>query len=237
MLRIKYIAGLVFLSLSTVSWSGDGFYVGLGVGPQSANFSQDASINQPPSPFNAFQNFSVIDKSKLAGRGLFGSLFGGFGRRFCMQGFVANSLYLAAELNGDLSSTQFESSNSEFIHANFSKTTMKIENTYGISLLPGYYFGCNTLFYARLGYLRSHFTVDTTDTSLANVSTGLDGFRCGLGIKQNLTPKFAFRMEWSRSSYQGTSFSTLDPASLVAKTTTITPRTDKVEFALVYDIC
>lgn len=234
MLRMKYITGLIFLSLSTVSWS-DGFYVGLGVGPQSANFSQDSSIIQ--SSLLPLQNFNVINKAKFAGRGVFGSLFGGYGRRFCIQGFNPNSLYLAAELNGDLSSTQFETSNSEFIHANFSKTTMKIENSYGISLLPGIYYSCNTLFYARLGYVRSHFTVDTSDTSLANVSTGLDGFRYGFGIKQNLTRKLAFRMEWSRNNYQGTSFSTLDPASLVSKTTTITPRTDKVEFALVYDIC
>ncbi|OAI50039.1 hypothetical protein AYO45_00215 [Gammaproteobacteria bacterium SCGC AG-212-F23] len=211
---------LGMLSFSTLAW-GEGFYLGAGVGPDFANFKQSSSVIMPGS-------FNVKNTTQMAGTGIFGTLFGGYGWR-------QQQFYLAGEANIDTSSVESQASNDEFVHSSFSKTSYTIPNRFGLSVLPGYLLAQATLFYLRLAYANANFKISTTDTSLADVSKRLSGFRYGLGVNQEVSQHFAVRMEYSAIRYQNTTFTTFDKLSSVTKKTTITPESGQVEFGLVYN--
>jgi len=213
MLRKSLIA-VALLPLS--SWSA-GFYVGAGLGPDYGDFKQNARITS--------QSFDARDKTHLAGKGIFGTLFGGYA-------WNRDYWYLAGEVNGNISSLKFKSSNYEYVNSNFVNTNYKIRSNYGFSLLPGFQYSDTFLFYARAGYVNGNFKTSTQDVSLANVNRHLDGFRCGLGIKQDITEHLSFRMEYSHLNYQKTRFSAFDNS--VSKYTIIDPSTNQVEFGIVY---
>lgn len=201
----------------------NGFYLGAGAGPEATDFKQTAYINQP-------RNFSVTDTEHLSGTGVFGTIFGGYS-------WSCNQLYIAGEGNYNVSSDEFNSSNSEFIHNNFSKTSYKLRYSYSASLIPGFLLTPCTLFYGRIGYAWGNFQTSTSDTSLANVNRTLSGPRYGIGIKQAVFQNFSVRVEYSQIYYRATSFTTFDPNSFVTKTTNISPSTGLVEFSVVYDFC
>ncbi|MBA3660221.1 MAG: outer membrane beta-barrel protein [Gammaproteobacteria bacterium] len=218
MLRPAHLTLLNLLLISTSSY-GQGFYFGGSVGPQSINFQQKSNILQPG-------NFNAKDTTNLSGTGLFGSLFGGYG-------WVKNTFYLAGEVNADLSSTDFKSSNKEFLHKSFAHTAYKIQHSFGFGFLPGYLYTPATLLYVRLGYLNSNIKISTTDVSLANIDKNLNGVRYGLGINQSFTKHLGARMEYSHANYQSTKFRAID--GTVTKTTRITPDSGQVEFSLIYN--
>lgn len=206
------------ISLSLPCWS-NGFYLGAGLGPDLIDFNQNARITKPG-------DFNAGDKTHLSGRGVFGTVFGGYG-------WQHQRFYLAGEANANLSSAEFKSSNEELIHSSFSKTVYKMRRNYGLSLLPGFVFSETLLAYGRLGYVNGNFKTITSDTSLANVNRYLDGFRWGLGLNQAISQHLAVRMEYSNLNYQKTKFTAID--DLVTKTTRIRPTANQVEFGLVYN--
>jgi outer membrane immunogenic protein len=210
---------LLLLSLSSSAWCQHGFYLGIGGGPDIADYKQSSTVVSP-------RDFNVKDTTHLSGTGLFGSLFGGYAWNY-------RQLYLAAEANIFISSLDFQSSNSEFIHKNFSNTDYKLQQGFGFSLLPGYQVTNTTLFYGRVGYSNDQFKISTTDVSLANVNRNLNGLRLGLGVNQALSQNFSVRMEYGHVSYQSTSFTTVD--GTVTKSTKITPQTNQVEFGVIYN--
>lgn len=197
------------------------FYVGAGFGPEAGNFDQTSYFKHLP-------DANVKDTEQFAGKGYFGSIFAGYTVR-CKQ------LYLAGEINANASSDEFHSSNSEFIHQTFSTTHYKMRNGIGLSALPG--LCCNTLLiYARLGFINTNFEISTRDTSLANIDRRLNGFRYGIGIKQDFSPTLSARMEYSHVDYSTTHFFVVpDPGT--TKRTSISPSTSQVEFALIYNLC
>lgn len=192
-------------------------YLGIGAGPEFANFNQSATVVNP------FTN--VKDNTRLAGNGIFGSIFGGYGGYY-------QRFYLAGELNGNASSVAFQSSNSEFISGSTSTTHYRVQNSWGISLLPGYEVRESTLLYGRIGYVTGSLKVSTTDASLANVNHAITGFRYGAGVNQNFSEHFSARMEYSDTSYQNTTSRVV--TGITTKTTTLSPETSQVEFALIY---
>lgn len=218
MFRKTQITGILFFVLSTSGYC-SGFYLGAGVGPESIDFKKGSHFVQGT-------NANVIDKSKQSGWGWFGSLFGGYG-------WIHKSFYLAGELNANISSAEFNSSNNEYVHQSFSSTNYKMNPSYGISVLPGYLFSDATLFYGRLGYANSQFKLSTNDTSLKNINTTLNGFRFGAGIRQVISKKLAVRLEYSQVDYQKVSMHVV--TGPIIKDTIITPRTGQVEFGLVYN--
>jgi len=220
MLRTISVPGAIALLLSATTAQA-GWYIGAGLGPDTVDFKQNGHVFQPG-------NFSVIDKTHLSSTGIYATLFGGYGA------LVHNQWYLAGEVNGNISSTSFRSSNSEYVHSTFSNTKFKINNSVGISVLPGYQYSPGTLFYGRLGYQNGHFRSTTSDVSLANVSKREGGFRYGVGLKQALTPRLAVRMDYSRIDYSDIRFSTFDALSTTTKNTIISPTQQLLEFGLVY---
>lgn len=218
----KIFIVLFMFCLSSQSFA-RGFYAGVGTGPEMADFQQRAYITQ-------LSNFNAKDTTHLSATGWFGSLFGGYD-------WCCNHFYLAGEANVNASSARFYSTNDEYVHSNFSSSTYRILNSYGISVLPGYLWNNATLFYARLGYANGNFKITTSDVSLANIDRRLNGIRFGAGIKQMLTPNLAVRLEYSQINYDSTSFSTFDRQSSTLKETKITPMTAQVEIGLIYHFC
>jgi outer membrane immunogenic protein len=215
---LKKISFITFLlACSAPAWS-NGFYLGGGFGPEIASFNQSATVKQPG-------NFNVKDTTYLSGTGIFGSLFGGYA-------VVYSAFYLAGEVNANMSSVTFDSSNYEFLHSSTANTHYRMQYGFGLSILPGYIFTPATLFYGRLGYANGNFNISTNDTSLAKTKKNLSGLRFGVGINQSLSQQIAMRMEYSQVNYRSTSFSVVDGTT--TKTTSIKPTTGQVEFGLVY---
>lgn len=225
MLRNSFLlCSTTFLLASSLGHAG--IYAGLGIGPDSIEFKQRANVVYFDAA-NPTQGFNVLDKTHLSARGVFGTIFGGYE-------YLNNQLYLAGEINGNLSSAVFKSSNAERIHGTFSATSYKIKNSVGISILPGYQLSPATLFYGRLGVNNGHIKVITSDSSLQNISTNKGGFRWGLGARQAISDHFSVRMEYSQINYPGANMATYDNLSNVAKRTRINPHQQLVEFGLVY---
>lgn len=210
---IKTGIALLLCTATLPAWS---WYVGVGVGPELTNFRQSARISHPG-------DFDAVDKTHLAGHGVFGTLFTGYA-------IEHNSLYLALEANVNVSNNKFDSSNIEYLRDARSRTAYKMKNSFGFSLLPGYILNENTLFYGRLGYARGNFRSITSDVSLGNASERLNGFRIGLGGKQKITRIISVRMEYSHIQYQRTQFST--NITETPKYTQIRPKSDLVEFGI-----
>jgi outer membrane immunogenic protein len=233
MLKRTGVLGAILLSFSTASSASCEFYAGLGIGPESADYKQKGLVVRN-SPFAPISNFNVIDKTHLSGKGWSGSLFAGYAMRFASCNRDCEDLYLALEANITARKVKFKSSNSEFLHSSFGHTSYKMERDYGVSLLPGYAISDCTLFYARVGYARGQFKIATTDISLLSIHKDLNGFRYGLGIRQDINECFAVRMDYSHTHYKRASMFTYDPVGFTSKSTSIKPTTHRLEIAALY---
>jgi len=212
---------VILLLCNSTAWS-DGFYVGLGGGPEAIDFKQSATISRPGS-------YLVNDDSRLSGTGLFGSIFGGYA-------WIHRSFYLAGEGNFEINNANHQRSNDEFIHQTFSSVSYRLPHAFGLNLLPGYLFTPTTLFYARIGYALGHLKVSSSDISIPSFNKNLNGFSFGLGVNQVLSQHVAMRMEYHQINYQDANVTSYDPVGGVAKATTISPTAGQVEFALIYNI-
>ncbi len=213
----RILSASLVIFINTASHAG--FYVGAGIGPDTVEFKDNSHVFSPG-------NFDVINKSQLSATGVFGTLFAGYG-------WLHNQFYLAGELNGNISSAASYAANDEYVHESFASTSLKVKNSIGISVLPGYQFTPTTLFYGRLGLTNSKIQVKTSDISLANASNRIDGFRYGLGIKQAISDRFAVRMDYSRINYHKFESGTFDVLGGVSKTTQRSTTQQLVEFGVV----
>lgn len=141
---------------------------------------------------------------------------------------------MAGELNANLSSVKYQYINDELVHNNFAKTTFTVKHSEGISLLPGYFLTDTTLLYGRVGYANGKIKIKESDPSIRSFNRNQGGLRFGLGLKQDLTPKLALRMEYSQINYRQLNSSVYDPVGRVLKDTVITPYTAQVAFGVVY---
>jgi outer membrane immunogenic protein len=231
MLRKTFITVILFSGLSTSSLASF-YYMGVGVGPDMVKFSEDAYVRQ-------FQNgrmtLNIKNRSDLAGTGVFGSLFGGYGMKRMLNPKI--NVYLAGELNATLSSLEHDGLNYEFVHQNFSQTQFKMKSSYGVSVIPGIYISNNGIFYGRLGYAYGQFKISSTDSSIGDTSKYLNGFGWGLGLQQALLEHLAVRVEFSETYYTRTHTFTLDRGSNTSKYTSFKPNRGQVEFGLFFSTC
>lgn len=219
MLKKLIVIPLFALPLSCFAWS-NGAYVGAGIGIDTADFNV-TTYPQKTGEFN------VINTTEWATQGVLGNIFGGYS-------WHHNWFYLAGELNGNLSSAYFTTSNEDKVHSSFSQTTIKMNKSWGIGLLPGIILPQDTLLYARVGYVDGNFHVSTTDVSLANTNTWLNGLRLGLGIEKTIHKNWGLRLEYSHISYEQQSSTVNIPADSFTKKTDITPDSNQFELGIVY---
>ena|GEM_PF-1690104 len=229
MLFKSSILTLLFFTITfvmTLANAASGFYVGGGLGPEIANFRVTSHIK-----VTGVSN--IKDDNQLSGTGGFASLFLGYGKPLSEWGLKTNQFYLGGELNANASSLSHQNSNDEFFHRTFSTTTYRMRYSYGASILPGYLYTDNLLFYGRVGYSSANFTISTSDASLADINRNLNGIQWGLGVQPSLNKQLAMRMDYTYIVYQSTSISTR-PSSFVRKNTQFTPYVNQIEFALIY---
>jgi opacity protein-like surface antigen len=223
MSRKKYAFITFVLLTSSVSWAGNGFYAGAGVGSEATDYKQTARVIVAVPPR---VESNIKDTEHFSGTGVFANLFGGYSHTW------RNQLYLAGEINLDASTDEFTAENVEFVHATVSNTSYKMENAYGVSLLPGYAYK-DFLYYARVGYANGNLKTASSDPSLANINRRIGGLRLGLGINKSFTDHINARVEYSETFYQKTRFKVINgPAT---KTTQITPTTGQVEISVIYN--
>jgi len=228
--NIRKVVTLWLLLTATPCLVAEECYVGLGVGPETANFKQKAVvIGRNPS------NFTAIDKNQFAAKGAFASLFGGVGFQFPMCDSHCDRIYLGIEGNANIRSLMHKATNRELINSNYNHTYYKMHYDFGVSLLPGILISDCNLFYGRLGYANGKFKVNTTDTSLQNISRTLNGLRYGLGFRQRLNECLSFRLEYGQVNYKKIKMFTYDPVGNVAKTTHITPYIQRFELGLLFN--
>jgi outer membrane immunogenic protein len=209
------------------SWDICGFYVGAGLGPEMVDYKQKRTV------LNSDTN--VLANSHLGGKGGFFSIFAGYEFDFC--GFCSeDSFSLGLELNGNLATLKYRALNDEFVHQSFAGTYYKMGNSYGVSVLPGYYFNDCTQLYARLGYSNRHLAIITQDVSLFNVKKNRSGYRYGLGMKQALCDGFSVRLEYSEAVYKKVRLFVIDTAngSGTQIDTSVKPYTGSFEVGLTY---
>src|SRR6185312_6928870 len=193
----KRFTSAVILFFLTTGSEASGFYVGGGGGPDVTRFSVTSHVSQI---HNGMLAFNVKNTDETVGTCIFGTLFAGYGKKLGEMNPALNNLYLAGELNANIDSLQHQNSNSEYVHQTFSTTTYRMPYSFGISLLPGYLYQDNTLFYARVGYVNSKFKISTSDISLTDINRNLSGLRLGLGVQRTLTTHLSLRMEYSNTS-------------------------------------
>jgi outer membrane immunogenic protein len=196
-------------------------YVGAGFGSDFIDFNQQSQVIKP----GAF-GFNVINKTHLSGTGLFGTIFGGVERE-------KNKLNFTIEGNANLSSTNFKSSNDEYINSNFSHVQYKMNKGLGLSFIAGYLISTPTMVYGRVGYANSQAKIITNDVSSKNLSQRLNGLRLGIGLRQQFFDTFLIRFEYGFTQYQKIQFNTLDSLNIVSKSTTIRPIQQQVELSWV----
>lgn len=218
MLRITKLLSITSLLITTPCFAA--FYLGAGFGPEGAHFTQRSHVVRPGT-------FNVYDTQHFSGIGVFGTLFGGYGWRH-------NNYYLAAEINGNLSSVQYKLTNDEMIHRNYSRTTFTIKSSDGVSLLPGYFISDSLLAYGRIGYGNGHVKIKESDPTIRSTTSNRSGIRYGAGIRYNMFNRWTLMMDYSQINYSKIKSFVYEPFGNVSKNTHISPNTAQVAFGLIY---
>lgn len=164
------------------------------------------SIGVTNNTVNVSNSFVGINNQTFgAYRGVPFSLFAGYG------GVMSESYYLAGELTGTFATASISDNND-----------LKTSYGLGLSVLPGLMLNDNTLAFARVGVVRSHFT----DSDVGNRTGG----QFGLGLQTSLTQNLDVRGEYDFVAYK--SFN----VGAGALRTSLAPRADQFTLGLVYKI-
>lgn len=188
------------LALSTGAFAGtfDGVNADLGIGGSYTQSKQSGftAVDDPSDPLNALNVNGTTSQGDFTGIASIG---------YSQE--ISNGFNLAANLFYQIGHQRAGSTASSMIDpSNNANTTMsvssKLNNTWGISVEPGYYFGKDTLGYVKLAWVNSGLT---TNASLSqdgvagggslNQTTNINGFGYGLGVKQAITENIYLKGE------------------------------------------
>ncbi len=196
-----------------------GFYIGGGVGYDVYKFRQNT--------LETFDGITTSFNPPINAKGWNGTLFLGYGVN--LQWF-----YLGAEISGndtnvDGSYTLEETS--ALLSASYG-VKVKTRYSYGAGLLPGVRVNDNTLFYGRVGYLRTSFrATESAAASILGISTTTtqwgNGFNYGLGIETSVAQNISIRGEYTYTSYSTIRLNTV---------TSVTPANNEVVLSLIYHL-
>lgn len=220
--------GLLGLFASSLSFAN--VYVGASIGPEGASFSQNAHVRSERTEGRTIEHFEVIDREHYSGTGYFGSFFAGY------SWLIKQNYYLALELNANLSAVEYKLVNDEYIHSNFGKTTFTINNSEGVSALPGYFLSQNTLAYLRVGYSNGHLNINESDYTIANFNNRINGVRYGAGMRHRFAKDWELMLDYSQINYSSVKSFVFDPVGEVRKDTKIASNTAQVGFGLIYHL-
>lgn len=179
------------LSGAAIAGGFDGPFVQLGIGGSSTWTNVSGSTISDPE----FANPISLDGN--SSRGSFNGLVaGGWSQSIGDAGFnlAANIFYVIGNQNaGQKSSSTSALYNGMYPYSVSESYSSKAENTFGISVEPGWNFTESTLGYVKLAWLNTrvntNYTLGVNDVNAisSNPSNTFNGFGYGIGVKQLLT--------------------------------------------------
>jgi opacity protein-like surface antigen len=174
-----------------------GPYIGAAIGYDLPVYHENTSLKN-----SIFQTTQIRDH---VAHGAVGGVFLGYGKYF-------NIVYLGGEAFGNVySGTDKSYANQTQGGVNvISSSERQINQSYGLSAIPGIKLNKMTLLYGRLGYVRGNFTSNLSRStsvtgSLPGVSSSanLNGIDFGIGIEVLLRENMSMRGEFKHSNYFG----------------------------------
>ncbi|WP_133135276.1 outer membrane protein [Legionella rowbothamii] len=217
----KILCGSV-VSLLLSSPSIAGFYIGAGIGPEYAQFTQKTHV------LDNYGSFNVIDEQNFSGAGIFGTFFGGYS-------WTHNWFYLAGEANFNPSSLQYRLVNKEYIHKNFEKSSFTIHYSEGVSALPGVLLTKDAIVYGRIGYANGHVELHNSDPTIRSSKANRSGIRYGVGMRYNLSNQWALMADYSQTNYEKFHSRVYEPNGGVYKSSRTYPVSAQFAFGIIYN--
>ncbi|MGV0998969.1 MAG: outer membrane protein [Fluviibacter sp.] len=184
----------------------DGPYVQLGIGgaaTESSNSYTTSGLYK--------QVVGNIPNGSTNSGSFLGQVLGGYSQSFDRLNIAANIFYMIG--NQDAGNKSY---NTRYLNVPISlSNSVKLENTWGISLEPGYYVTDNTLGYLKFSWFNSTLkstpsvsALGVTDTG--NYSSNVNGAGFGIGAKQMFTNNLYGFLEYQYVTYGSTSLNTAD---------------------------
>lgn len=167
----------VALAEGTAQTAFGGPYVGVQIGHDSVNAETSWT-----------DGFDTIEIDGLAGNGLQGGGFAGYG-------WVNVDTYFGLEAFVSVSEASFNAS-----YSSLGSTETEMGFSYGVAARGGYIVNPNTMLYLRASVLTTNF-----EQSLSGGSSGdddLTGFGIGAGVEVAVFPKGNLRLEYNFVSYE-----------------------------------
>ena len=223
--KIIFLSSLLFFATTLVH--ANGFYTGFGLGNDSARFHKILKIAE----LNGREVYYKNDN--LSGTGF--NLTGVVGYQWEGQ-----RMALATELSAQASSLKYHGyvddnyTNQEISHADFT-----LNQSYGVSFLPGYIINHAITLYGRLEVEKGKFNYAEHKRAPSyfngiSETKWLNGLRYGVGMKVALTKKWQLRLEYDQVAYQRYVDNTYPLAPNVTRTIKITPTSNQGLVMLVY---
>jgi hypothetical protein len=179
----KIIIAFSLFGVSAVLYAANGAaYMGMQLG---ANTGGSWSLTNPAGSKTSF-GMTGESLGILAGYGK------SFGEKWYLsgEGFVSDSVTRTSNKNTDATGTTVK---------------MRTTYSYGVSILPGYHIGSDTMLFARLGVIQTHFELTQALAAQSFSQTAgklVTGGQVGVGLALGLSKTLALRGEYVYSAYQ-----------------------------------
>ena len=202
MKRILIAAAISAISGTAAAGAFDGPFVQVGIGGAATESSNSYTTN---GVYNTV--LGNIPSGSTNSGSFLGQVLGGYSQSIDQFNLAANIFYMIG--NQDAGSQTY---NTQYMTVPVSvSNTVKLENTWGISVEPGYYVTDNTLGYLKFSWFNSTLksspsisALGATDTG--NYSSNINGAGFGIGAKQMFTSNLYGYLEYQYVTYGSTSF-------------------------------
>lgn len=212
--KIVAAASIALVASSSFAGAFDGPYVQLGIGgantsssvSNTANIDDDSDLNQE----DRFGSFGSIDGNISQGS-FNGILSAGYSKSIADTRFnlAANLFYVIGNQKAG-SKSSYTTFNTNQGTEDYSQSgNFKLQNTWGISVEPGWNFTESTLGYFKLAWVNSDYKASIAesgslvdDPGTSNYSKQVNGFGYGIGMKHLLTENVFLGVDVLGVSYQ-----------------------------------
>jgi len=200
-----------------------GFYVGVGAGYDSYHVR---STNTTDILVGAV-GYDFSTTNDLNATGWVGDVFVGYDMPFDIWDLGIEAFYSRSGASGTESYSLLTGSGAVTTAA-VGQNKAQVTNSYGISVLPGYFLTPSTLAFMRLGWTRSQFQLQNNSTvtgtavviPTATVGTSLsqqqyrNGFTFGLGMETLIVDNWSVRGEFDHTWYNSGGFGGINASSV-----------------------